>query len=193
MDFPANDIEDAKKRGMEVTEEREDGREMRRWGRKRRISGYPDVYLFRAGEHHLKPIRFDSSKYNNERGLGAISQPMPPFPSSHQRGKSSAGRSGRSYERSNGTEAGSDVRCVDKTTIYLRLNHVDVNITRVDCAACPPPHCGNFERRPMRKGGVPASGSALHPSSPFLTHGSTGVRVMTTSNDRFPTTWLPTR
>ncbi|EKX51140.1 hypothetical protein GUITHDRAFT_103061 [Guillardia theta CCMP2712] len=55
MDFPANDIEDAKKRGMEIT-------------------GYPDVYLFRAGEHHLKPIRFDSSKYNNERGLGAISQ-----------------------------------------------------------------------------------------------------------------------
>ena len=55
MDFPLNDIEDNKKRGMD-------------------ISGFPDVYLFRAGEHKLPPIHFNASMYNGERGLKATLQ-----------------------------------------------------------------------------------------------------------------------
>ena len=47
MNLPLNDIEDHKKRGMD-------------------IQGYPDVYLFRAGEHHLPKY------FNGERGLRAV-------------------------------------------------------------------------------------------------------------------------
>jgi thiol-disulfide isomerase/thioredoxin len=53
FNMPLNDIEDHKKRGLD-------------------IAGFPDVFLFRAGEHHLPPIRFDYSKYNDERGLRAV-------------------------------------------------------------------------------------------------------------------------
>jgi thiol-disulfide isomerase/thioredoxin len=55
IDFPLNDIEDNKKRGMDIT-------------------GFPDVLLFRAGEHTLPPIRFNASIYNEERGLKAVLQ-----------------------------------------------------------------------------------------------------------------------
>jgi thiol-disulfide isomerase/thioredoxin len=55
IDFPLNDIEDNKKRGMDIT-------------------GFPDVLLFRAGEHTLPPVRFNASIYNEERGLKAVLQ-----------------------------------------------------------------------------------------------------------------------
>jgi len=55
VDFPLNDIEDAKKRGMD-------------------IQGFPDVLLFRSGEHTQHPIRFNASMYNDERGLKAVLQ-----------------------------------------------------------------------------------------------------------------------
>jgi len=55
MDFQSNDIEDAKKRGIQPT-------------------GFPEVYMFRAGEHDKPPIKFDPEKYNNERGLKAVTE-----------------------------------------------------------------------------------------------------------------------
>ena len=38
------------------------------------VTGFPDVFLFRAGEHKLPPIHFNASMYNGERGLKATLQ-----------------------------------------------------------------------------------------------------------------------
>ncbi|KAJ1493720.1 hypothetical protein T484DRAFT_1767770 [Baffinella frigidus] len=54
MDFPSNDVEDARKRGLQP-------------------AGFPELFLFRAGDH-TKPIKFEQDKYNGERGMRAIIQ-----------------------------------------------------------------------------------------------------------------------
>jgi len=55
MNFGHNDIEDAKARGIAP-------------------KGFPELLLFRAGEHKQPPIVFDPKKYNDERGVPAVSK-----------------------------------------------------------------------------------------------------------------------
>jgi len=55
LNFGRNDIEDAKARGIQP-------------------KGFPDLMLFRKGEHDKPPIVFDPKKYNDERGLPAVTQ-----------------------------------------------------------------------------------------------------------------------
>ncbi len=37
-------------------------------------TGFPELYLFRAGEHDSNPVVFNADKYNGERGLPAVTK-----------------------------------------------------------------------------------------------------------------------